>query len=363
MPGKKALLCVTEDQLMQKLGFQQRVIDLLKKNGVETVLFDGVAPNPTRKSVMRAAALAKEQRCDFCVGLGGGSSIDSAKAAAMMMVNPGDLWEYAYTGTGGKKVPTAAAPVVTVSTTAGTGTETDPYCVITNEDTGEKLDFANEAIFPRISIIDPELMLSLPKTLTVYQGIDALFHAAECYITNRHENRLVDVYARESISTVAKWLPMVVQNGNNLEGRVNMSYAANILSGYTQALICTTSHHIAAQTMGGMFPELPHGASLILIAEEYYKRIREFVPELLDEIGAFMGETPLPERPGEAFIKALTKLFDETGVRTLAMSDFGITTEHFAKICEVTVDLVGIDCDRYTLTKQDFMDILSKSYR
>ena len=88
LPGKKALLCVTEDKLMEKLGIQQRVIELLGQNGVSVAVFDKVTPNPTRTGVMAAAALAKESGCDFVIGLGGGSSIDTAKAASIMMANP-----------------------------------------------------------------------------------------------------------------------------------------------------------------------------------------------------------------------------------------------------------------------------------
>ncbi len=363
LPGKKALICVTEDGLMEKLGFQQRVIDLLRKNGVESVVFDKVTPNPLRSGVMAATGIAKQNGCDFCLGLGGGSSIDTAKAVAIMLKNPGDLWEYAYTGTGGKKPIQLAAPIVTISTTSGTGTETDPYCVITNEETGEKLDFAVEAIFPVLSIIDPELMLSLPRNLTIYQGFDALFHSAECYITNGNANRLVDLYAEDAIRTVAKWLPVVAEDGNNLEARVNMAYAADILSGYTQALICTTSHHIAAQTLGGLFQKLPHGASLILIAEEYYKRVCGFFPDIFDKMGAFMGEPPVADKPGYSFVNGLVKLLDLTGVRGMAMSEYGIRREDFDKIIDVTVDIVGIGCDRYTLTKDDFRQILEASYR
>lgn len=363
LPGKKALVCVTEDGLMEKLGLQKRVIDLLRKNGVDAVVFDKVTPNPLRSGVMEAAELARKNGCDFCLGLGGGSSIDTAKAVAVMLKNPGDLWDYAYTGTGGKKPITVAAPVVTVSTTSGTGTETDPYCVITNEKTGEKLDFAVEAIFPVLSVIDPELMVSLPRTLTIYQGFDALFHSAECYITNGNVNRLVDLYAEDAIRTVAKWLPVVAEDGSNLEGRVNMAYAADILSGYTQALICTTSHHITGQTLGGLFQKLPHGASLILIAEEYYKRVYGFFPDIFEKMGSFMGEEPVAGKPGYSFINGLTKLLDKTGMRGLAMSEFGIKPEDFQRVAEITVDVVGIGCDRYTLTKADIIEILGKSYR
>ena len=192
LPGKKALLCVTEDKLMEKLGIQQRVIELLGQNGVSVAVFDKVTPNPTRTGVMAAAALAKESGCDFVIGLGGGSSIDTAKAASIMMANPGDLWDYASAGSGGRKPVSGAFPVVAISTTAGTGTEADPYAVVTNEETNEKLDFTLDEIFPAISIIDPELMLTLPHKLTLFQGFDALFHASECYVNNGNENRLTE---------------------------------------------------------------------------------------------------------------------------------------------------------------------------
>ncbi|WP_206597552.1 iron-containing alcohol dehydrogenase [Polycladidibacter stylochi] len=363
LPGKKALICVTSDGLMEKLGIQGRVLKLLEENGVEAVVFDEVSPNPTRTGVMNAAKLALDNGCDFTIGLGGGSSTDTAKATAAMLVNPGDLWDYAYTGTGGRREITKAAPIVTITTTAGTGTETDPFCVITNEDTAEKLDFACDALFPAISIIDPELMLSLPKLLTIYQGFDALFHALECYITNRGENRLVDLYAEDSIRHVAKWLPVVIAEPNNLEARVNISYAANILSGYTQALCTVTSHHIIGQTIGGIAPTFAHGATLIVLAEEYYKRIKEFVPQLLEDIGIMMGATPVAGDKGQCFINALIELMDQTGMRKLAMSDYGISYEDCQRIADITYDVVGIDLDKYTLSKQDILEITQKSYR
>ena len=298
LPGKKALLCVTEDKLMEKLGIQQRVIELLGQNGVSVAVFDKVTPNPTRTGVMAAAALAKESGCDFVIGLGGGSSIDTAKAASIMMANPGDLWDYASAGSGGRKPVSGAFPVVAISTTAGTGTEADPYAVVTNEETNEKLDFTLDEIFPAISIIDPELMLTLPHKLTLFQGFDALFHASECYVNNGNENRLTELFAVDAIEKVAKHLPIVSEDGSNLESRSNISYAANILCGFTQSLVCTTSHHIIAQALGGFFPNVPHGASLLLIADAYYKKVCSLLPTEFDAIGEIMGEKADPAKPG-----------------------------------------------------------------
>ena len=339
LPGKKALLCVTEDKLMEKLGIQQRVIELLGQNGVSVAVFDKVTPNPTRTGVMAAAALAKESGCDFVIGLGGGSSIDTAKAASIMMANPGDLWDYASAGSGGRKPVSGAFPVVAISTTAGTGTEADPYAVVTNEETNEKLDFTLDEIFPAISIIDPELMLTLPHKLTLFQGFDALFHASECYVNNGNGNRLTELFAVDAIEKVAKHLPIVSEDGSNLESRSNISYAANILCGFTQSLVCTTSHHIIAQALGGLLPT-------------------EF-----DAIGEIMGEKADPAKPGYAFVTALAKLMERTGMDKLAMSDFNINKDDLPKVAHIAAAEVGFECDRYTVTEADVVEILMQSYK
>ncbi len=362
LPGKHALVCVTADNIMEELGVQGKVLDLLKENGVKATVFNKCEPNPTRKIVMEARECAKENGCDFFIGLGGGSSIDTAKGAAIMSRMPGDLWDYATSESGGKKEVTDAAPVVTISTTAGTGTECDYFCVITNEETGEKLDFGLEAIFPVVSIIDPELMVSLPKSLTAFQGIDALFHAVENYICNNGENKLVELYAEEAIRLLTKWLPVAVNDGKNLEARTNVAYAACVLEGYNQALTFVTSHHILGQCLAGVFPKLPHGASLSTIAEAYYKRIKEYIPEDFDKIGEFMGEEIIASDPGQSYINGLTKLMDACGIRKVPLSQWGVEKSGFAEAVDKAVDVVGIDMDRYKLTKADLMKILEDSY-
>lgn len=363
LPGKKALICVTEDGLMEKLGLQIRVVELLKKNGVETVIYDRITPNPTRTGVMNGAALVKDEGCDFVIGLGGGSSIDSAKGIAIMSKNPGDLWDYASVGSGGRKQVAGALPVVTVSTTSGTGTETDPYCVITKEETGEKIDFTLDEIFPVLSIIDPELMVTLPLNLTIYQGFDALFHCAECYISNEKHNRLATLYTLDGVETVAKWLPVVVKDGSNIEARAQIAYAADILGGYSQSLINTTSHHIIGQTIGGMFPKVPHGLSLLFIAEAYYNKVKSLRPELLDELGEVMGIKADASKPGEGFVTALVKLMDDANIRKPAMSEYDIRPEHFEQIINTTVDVVGIGFEKYAISKNDIRKMLEDSYR
>ena len=363
LPGKKALICTTSGKSVKASGLLERVEGLLEAAGAEHALYDRFTPNPTKSCVEGGVKMAQEEGCDFVVGLGGGSSIDGAKAIAIMMKSPGDLWDYGYTGTGGQKEVPEAAPVVAITTTCGTGTEADQYSVITNEDTLEKLDFTCDAIFPAISVIDPELFRSLPRDLTIYQGFDALFHAAECYVTNRHENRMVDLYAKESVKTVNENLVKVVENGDDLEARCNMAFAADILSGYCMTMVSTTSHHILAQTLGGMYPSFPHGACLISVCESYYTHACRLEPELFDELGEIMGVARDPEKPGYAFVQALIDLMEKTGARYLKMSDYGVKEEDFKAITDMTTHQVGIAWEHYKLTDDDFMEILADSYR
>lgn len=363
LPGKKALICVTADGLMEKLGIQQRVLDLLAKNGVEAVVFGDINPNPDRETVMAAGALAKAEGCDFTLGLGGGSSIDVAKATAILIENEGDLWDYAEVGTGGGKPLEKAAPIVTVSTTCGTGTETDQYCVITKVETAEKIDFTVDALFPTLSIIDPELMTSLPKSQTMYQGFDAFFHNAECYITNNNQNKLLDLFTIEGFTTVHEWLPRALENGEDLEARTYMSYGANILGGYAMAHCFVTTHHIIGQMMGGVYPKVPHGATLIFVAKEFYRLWAPKFPEFFDKMGQLLGVQPDPENPGFGFATAVEKLMEVTGADQLKMSDFGVEPSSFEQIADNTINLVGIDWDRYVMTKEEIVELLEKSYR
>ena len=134
LPGKKALVVITAGKSMRANGYLDRLIDMLDKQGIGHALFDKILPNPVLRHVHEGAALAREQGCDFVIGLGGGSSIDSAKSIAVMAKNPGDYWDYISGGSGkGQPLVNGALPIVAIATTAGTGTEADPFTVITND--------------------------------------------------------------------------------------------------------------------------------------------------------------------------------------------------------------------------------------
>lgn len=268
LPGKKALVVISAGTSMRKYGYLDRVCELLKKNNVETCVYDKILANPIKTHVMEGAGLCRQEKCDFVVGLGGGSTIDSAKSIAVMAVNDGDYWDYISGGTGKGKPVSKALPVVAIPTTAGTGTEMDPWTVITNEDTNEKIGFGCALTFPAISIVDPELMLSIPPKFTAFQGFDAFFHAAEGYIASI-ASPVSDLYALEAVRLLYKYLPVAVKNGSDLKARCKVAWAAT-LAGMVESTSSCTSEHSMEHAMSAYYPQLPHGAGLIAISQAYF---------------------------------------------------------------------------------------------
>ena len=185
LPGKRALIVTTGGTSVVKYGYLDRLYEQLDKAGVTHILYNKILPNPIKEHVMEGAQACKENGVDFVIGLGGGSSIDAAKAISVMAANDGDYWDYVGGGSGkGLPVPNDPLPVVAITTTAGTGTEADPWTVTTKTDTNEKIGFGYDKTFPVLAVVDPELMVSVPPYLTACQGFDALFHSTEGYLNN-----------------------------------------------------------------------------------------------------------------------------------------------------------------------------------
>jgi alcohol dehydrogenase len=368
LPGKKALIVISAGKSMRQNGYLDRLIALLKKNGAECVVFDKIQPNPIKSHVMEAAELARQSGCDFVIGLGGGSSIDSAKSIAMMAKNPGDYWDYIGGGSGqGKPVLNGALPIIAITTTAGTGTEADPWTVITKEETNEKIGYGNDHTFPLVSIVDPDLMLSVPPHLTAYQGMDAFFHAAEGVIATC-ASPMSDLYALKSIETIARWLPVAVKDGSNKEARAQMAFA-NMLSGFVESTSSCTSEHSLEHALSAYHPDLPHGAGLTILSVAYFGFFLDKIPgHLFESMARAMGENvdalPANERPA-AFITALKKLIAGAGLEGLKMSNYGIRREEIPTLAQNARDTMGglFELDRHKLSFEETKQILENAYR
>ena len=352
LPGRKALLVTSAGQSAKRHGYLGRVEEQLTQAGVRAVLYDQITPNPTKAEVMAGAALCRKEGCDFVLGLGGGSSIDAAKAISVMARNPGDYWDYVSGGTGkGKAVPNAPLPVVAVTTTAGTGTEADPWTVTTNEKT-----------FPVLSVVDPELMVSVPPRLTAYQGFDALFHSTEGYL-NRTASPISDLMALEAIRLIGKSLPRAVRDGADLEARGDVALA-NTLSGMVETLSGCISEHSIAHAMSAYHPKLPHGAALIAISKAYYQKLirlgacRERMAAMARALGKSDAERP------EDFLTALDALQKECSVDGLALSSFGMSPEEFPALTRNARETMGglFEVDPVAVSDGDVLEILSDAF-
>ncbi len=356
LPVGKALI-VTGGSSTTKLGYVDRVQKLLLENGNETIVYNKITPNPNSSEVMEAASIARDNNCTFIVGLGGGSALDASKAIAIMCTNPGEFWDYINGGTGkGKAFEADPLPMIAITTTAGTGTEADPWMVITNGK--EKIGFGNfDLTFPMLSIVDPELMVSVPAHLTAYQGFDALFHSLEGYIASI-ANPMSDMYALESIRLIGKYLEIAIKEPTNIEARGYVALA-NTLSGFVESLSSCTSEHSIEHALSGFHHDLPHGAGLIMLSKAYFNFFKNVCPERTSVMAVALGN-----KDGD-IIAALESLKSACNVADLKMSDYGIKEELFSDYADhAFADMGGLfKLDRKQLTKDDVIDILKASYK
>ena len=361
LPGKKALIATSNGTSVQKFGYLASVEKELDLAGVEHILFDEIRPNPTRENVMDGAKAMKDNGCDFIIALGGGSVMDCSKCIALMATNPGDIWDYSLSAAGGKKAAEFdALPIVCITTSAGTGSEVDIAAVITNDETQEKTGIFFPSMFPTISVVDSDLMMSVPPKFTAFQGMDAFFHASET-VVNKNVHPMAEMFALKTVELVAKYLPVAYKDGNNKEARAYVALA-NTLAAYY--MMCTSAHTME-HVMGSFHDDLVHGAGLIEIAHAYYGFFadRKAAEEPMKKMAKAMGvENPTS---GKDFIKALDDLIAAVGCADLKMSDDGITADEIklypAKVHEV---LGGdITADPLPLSDADYLEMFEKAYR
>lgn len=257
--GKKAMI-VTGKKSTKQTGLLDRVMKLLEQKDIKVVIFDKVQPNPISDDVDQAAQIAIKEKIDFVIGLGGGSAIDSAKAIAITAAMGGKFWDYVEVG-GGKK-PDRALPVIAIPTTHGTGTEADPFAVITNPETNEKVGIGYNVIFPKVSIVDPILMTSLPKDQTAYTSMDAFYHSLEAFL-NIDANVYSDTLALDSMRRIVVNLQAAYENGNDIYARTNLAWASTE-AGITETLTGVIANHAIEHGLSGFNPQLPHGLGLCI---------------------------------------------------------------------------------------------------
>jgi alcohol dehydrogenase class IV len=303
--GLKHALLVTDPGMVQ-LGVAEQARQRLEAAGTRVTLFDGVEPDPTLKNVAAGLALLRHAGTrpapDGLVAVGGGSSIDCAKAIAVQAANPEPLAEFM----GMEKIPRAGLPVIAVPTTAGTGSEVTRVMVITDTERDVKMMFASRHCLCAAAIVDPALTLSMPRGLTAAVGVDALTHAIEAYVSRRAQP-MTDLLALSAIRLIAHHLRVAYREGENLEARSQVMLGA-MQAGMAFSNASVALVHGMARPLGACF-HLTHGISIAVLLPIVTEFSQSAAPERYARIAAEMGATDV--------VTAIRKLSHEVAIPSL----------------------------------------------
>ncbi|MFJ5621660.1 iron-containing alcohol dehydrogenase [Peribacillus loiseleuriae] len=284
--GEKCLIVRTPVKNNDRENYFQEVTASLTENGIQYVIFDGVKPNPTTDIVDQGKMVAIHERVDFILAYGGGSSMDTAKAIALMAYNNDFTWDYSFREFSDPfhdhDQTVEALPVVTITTTSGTGSQVTQAAVVTDTEKQEKLTLFHSCLFPKVSIVDPELMVTVPEKTTAITGFDAMCHAIESYF-NPRATRLTETLSLQAISIIVEALPLVMKDLENVSLRENLAYA-DTLAGICLSNAGAEAPHPIAETINGFFPDLAHGETLSFVYPSYLKHVSNVIPEKVETL-------------------------------------------------------------------------------
>ncbi|AOM10845.1 alcohol dehydrogenase [Bacillus thuringiensis] len=275
--GKRAF--IVTDTIMEKLGYVEKCIQQLNKKSITVSTYNKVDAEPTNIHVLEALSLCKEEKCDFIIGIGGGSCIDAAKAVAVLYTNGGEVEDYVQKDI---EIENNPLPLIAIPTTSGTGSEVTSVAVITNKKTDVKMMMKHPSFIPKVAIIDPVLTSSLPPQITAATGIDALCHAIEAYIS-KVSQPLTDVLALSAIESIMKHLRIAYEDGRNMEAREAMMIAS-LQAGIAFSNASVTLVHGMSRPVGALF-HVPHGISNAILLPTVLEFTKTSAMKRLAKIG------------------------------------------------------------------------------
>jgi alcohol dehydrogenase class IV len=326
--GARHVLIVT-DEVLTGLGFASTVCKALREKNIETTVFDDVEPEPTAKTVRALVSQLADEIVDAVIGLGGGSPMDVAKLAALLLASPQELDEIYGVGLAtGERLP-----LIMIPTTAGTGSEVTPVAVVT-ADNGDKAAALGPQFLADAAILDAELTLGLPKKTTAATGVDAMVHAIEGYTSGVRKNSASDGMALQAMSLLFPNIHKVIDDGTDVGARQAM-LNGSMLAGLAFANATVGAVHALAYPIGGLF-HVSHGGSnaVVLVpvmrfnmpmAARHYAEIARFVMPELGEASDDVAANTL--------IDTFSELVPDVGLED-RLSDFGIGQEDVSALCE-----------------------------
>ena len=343
--GRKALL-VTGKSSAEKSGLLARVGGYLNSAGVEYVHFNEIEPNPRSTTIDKAAQIVRDQGCDFVLGLGGGSVMDGSKAIATMAKSDHPVWEYVYNeDPSQKREITDALPIMLIPTLAATASEGNRGGVITNWETNQKAPLFSDYMYPKVSIVDPELTVTVGRQTTIDGAMDIMSHVLESYFTGPENTPLQDRFAEGIIRTVMENLEIVLEKPDDIAARSNLSWCS------TMALLGPVNLgrpgafplHFIEHVISGHY-DIAHGRGLAillpgLMRSTYWQRPEKYIALLKN---VFFEE---PKDMSEAekaviFIEKFEAWMQKVGMYC-KLSDVGINDDKFELMAEDCIKIYG----------------------
>ena len=325
--GVKKVLLVYGSKRVIEDGLFDVVIKSLKENGVDFIAFGGVVSNPILGTIQNAIKIAKDEKVDGVLSLGGGSVLDSSKAIAVGTLYEADVWDFFL----GKEQIKKALPIFDIITLAATGSEMNGYAVVTNEKTKQKFSIWSPLVYPKVSVINPELQKSVSKEYLVYSATDIIAHTIEGYFTAKIQPKYMSRQVENIIKTVIETTEILIKNPDDYSARAEFAWAAtNALNGTTTVGTSGFSfpNHLIEHALSALY-NVPHGAGLSVVipawAKWYYKeneaQFIRFAKEIFGKNTALEG------------IETLESWFNKIGTPT-RLNQFGLDKSNISDIIE-----------------------------
>lgn len=357
--GTKVLLCYGGGSI-KKIGLYDKVIAELKSGDIEVYELSGIEPNPRHTTVNKGAKLCKQNKVDLILAVGGGSTIDCAKAIAAAANYDGDAWDLVIH----KAEVTKALPIISILTLSATGSEMDAWSVISNMDTHEKYGFNHKDMLPKVSFLDPTNTYSVSAYQTASGSADILSHIFDSkYFTLKPKLEMIDMVMELLIKTVIKFAPIAIKEPNNYEARANLMWASSwALNGFINCGINhATSCHAMEHELSAYY-DITHGHGLAILTPRWLEYVlnNETAP-VIYKFGknCFGIKDGLSEIDGaKASIKKLSDfLFNELGLAS-RLSDLNIDETHFKAMANNACKAKGGVIDGFVkLTPEDVENI------
>jgi len=338
------------DPGVQQAGLCQPILEKLEQLSRPFSVFTDVEPNPRDVSIHRAFDIARDAKCDGVIGIGGGSAIDSAKGIAVLLTNGGNIQDY----DGINKIGADLPPVIAIPTTAGTGSEVTANSALTRSADHYKMSLRSPRLLPKLAILDPTLLRTLPRSVASTSGMDALTHAIEGFLSVR-ASPVSDLFALEAMRLIGQNIRPFVANPDNQFATTQM-LLGSMLAGLVISNTGTGNDHALARALGGLC-DVAHGTATALLLPEVLRFNASAQPERFRRIAEAMNVSTAgtPREIAKRLTDEISCLLDELGVPR-RLRDVGVHEDHIPDLVQVALRNVGPNPRR--TNAQDLENIL-----